>query len=183
MPKPESVRAVFLDRDGVLNRAIVHEDGKPYAPMVVEDFELLPDAAAQTRRLKEHGFLLLVATNQPEVSRGNMTMEALCEMHRQIEDAMPIDEFLICWHDDKDGCACRKPRAGLILQAAVRYGIDLSRSYMVGDRWRDVESGQRAGVHTIFLDYRYQEKRPENEPSATVGTLTEAVDWIVTHSR
>src|SRR5208283_5326469 len=140
-------RAVFLDRDGVLNRAIVR-DGKPYPPSSLEQLEIVEGAAAGLARLKDLGFLLFVVTNQPDVARGTQTVEAVRAIHDAMRQTLTIDEFLICPHDDQDGCQCRKPSPGLIIEAQHRYGIDLSRSFLVGDRWRDIDAGHAAGCRT-----------------------------------
>ena len=92
---------------------------------------------------------------------------------------MPLDEFLVCPHDDRDACDCRKPTPGLLLEAQARHGIDLRRSFLVGDRWRDVDAGRAAGCRTVFLDYGYRERGPSAPPDARVASLAEAVDWIV----
>lgn len=174
-------RAVFLDRDGVLNRAIVR-DGKPYPPATLAELEIVEGAADGLARLKDLGFLLLVVTNQPDVARGTQSLEAIQGMHDVMRQTLPLDDFLICPHDDRDGCHCRKPAPGLLTEAQQRYGIDLSRSFMIGDRWRDVDAGQAAGCRTVFLDLNYRERGPSAPPDARVGSLPEAVDWIVRHS-
>jgi D-glycero-D-manno-heptose 1,7-bisphosphate phosphatase len=171
-------RAVFLDRDGVLNRAIVR-DGKPYPPASLAELEIVEGAADGLARLKELGFLLLVVTNQPDVSRGTQSLDVIQAMHGVMRQTLPLDDFLICPHDDRDNCNCRKPAPGLMLEAQQRYGIDLARSFMVGDRWRDIDAGQAAGCRTVFLDQNYRERGPSVPPDARVGSLPEAVDWIV----
>lgn len=171
-------RAVFLDRDGVLNEAVVR-DGKPYPPGSLADLRIIDGAATSLARLKERGFLLLVVTNQPDVARGTQSMAAIEEMHQSIRDRLPIDEFLVCAHDDRDQCACRKPAPGLLLEAASRHGVDMSRSFLIGDRWRDVDAGRAAGCRTVFIDYGYRERGPSADPDARVKSLPEAVDWIV----
>ena len=152
-------RAVFLDRDGVLNRAIVR-DGKPYPPADLSALEILPGVSNAMKLLHEAGWLLIVVTNQPDVARGTALVEDIEAMHRYLQSLLPIDEFRICYHDSGDACSCRKPLPGLLLSAATFHGIDLGSSYMVGDRWRDTEAGQRAGCRTIFLDYGYKERQP-----------------------
>ena len=171
-------RAVFLDRDGVLNQAIVR-DGKPYPPASVDELVILPDAPSALQSLKQAGFLLLVVTNQPDISRGTQPPSAVEAIHQALRQALPLDDFFLCPHDDSDGCACRKPHPGLLLQGAEKYPIDLSRSFMVGDRWRDIEAGAGAGCATVWIDYGYREKRSSIDPSATVNSLSAAVDWIL----
>jgi D-glycero-D-manno-heptose 1,7-bisphosphate phosphatase len=177
-----AARAVFLDRDGVLNRAVVR-DGKPYPPASLAELEIVEGAAGSLARLKALGFLLLVVTNQPDVARGTQTLDAIQSMHAVMRRTLPLDDFLICPHDDHDACQCRKPAPGLMLQAQERYGIDLSRSFMVGDRWRDIDAGQAAGCRTVFLDMNYRERGPSVPPDARVASLPEAVDWIVRNSQ
>lgn len=170
--------AVFLDRDGVLNRAIVRE-GRPYPPASAEEMELTPGAAAALGRLREAGLVLLVVTNQPDVARGKQTLRAVEVMHEMMAAALPVDDFIVCYHDDKDDCACRKPKPGLLRIGAERHHVDLATSFMVGDRWRDVDAGAAAGCRTILVDGKYAERGPTNPPNATVTSLTEAVDWIL----
>jgi len=168
---------VFLDRDGVLNQAVVR-NGKPYPPGRVEEVELTAGAAAALLELKRRGFLLLVVTNQPDVARGKQTREAVEAIHRYMAGHLPLDEFRVCYHDDRDNCLCRKPRPGLLTQAAADFDIDLAASYMIGDRWRDVDAGAAAGCRTIWIDAGYQERGPSRPPDARVASLPEAVCWI-----
>jgi D-glycero-D-manno-heptose 1,7-bisphosphate phosphatase len=173
-----AARAVFLDRDGVLNRAIVR-DGKPYPPASLGELEIVENAAGSLRLLKDLGFLLLVVTNQPDVARGTQTLGTIQAMHEAMRESLPLDDFLICPHDDQDGCRCRKPLPGLLLEAQERYGIDFGRSFLVGDRWRDIDAGRAAGCRTVLLDHNYRERGPSLPPDARVVSLRDAVDWIV----
>ena len=171
-------RAVFLDRDGVLNQAIVR-DGKPYPPAGIDELIVVAEAPASLQSLKHAGFLLLVVTNQPDISRGTQALAAVDAIHRALRQALPLDDFFLCPHDDRDHCDCRKPRPGLLLRGAEKYHIDLSRSFMVGDRWRDIEAGASAGCATVWIDFGYREQRSSVKPSATVHSLSAAVDWIL----
>lgn len=170
-------RAVFLDRDGVINRPVIR-DGKPYPPARIEELVILPGVREALIRLRDEGFQLVVVTNQPDVARGTLRPEVVEAMHAQLAAKLPIDEFKVCAHDDRDGCACRKPNPGLLEAAAEERGLSLAASFMVGDRWRDVEAGRRAGCVTIFIDWGHDEPRPEN-PDAIVKSLPDAVDWIM----
>src|SRR5580700_8541421 len=170
-------RAVFLDRDGVLTRALVR-DGKPFAPVTLAEMEIEPTAPAALAALKAAGFLLVVVTNQPDVARGTARREAVEAMHAALRAALPLDAVFVCYHDDADGCDCRKPLPGLLVQAAGAYSIDLARSFLVGDRWRDVDAGAAAGCRTILIDRGYRERGPVHPPSIRVNTLTEAAEWI-----
>lgn len=174
-------RAVFLDRDGVLNRAIVR-DGKPYPPAHISELEILPGVEEALAGLRAAGFLLIVVTNQPDVARGATTREAVEEINAALGAALPIDEFRTCFHDSGSACECRKPKPGALLAAAVLHDIDLSESYMVGDRWRDTEAGQSAGCKTILIDYGYQEKQPEHV-DYRVKSLLEATQFMVRETR
>lgn len=153
-------RAVFLDRDGVINRAMVR-NGKPYPPATVNEVEILPGVADALGELHDAGFMLIVVTNQPDVARGATPMAVVEEINHYLDNCLPLDEFRTCYHDGVDGCDCRKPLPGALLSAAQQHGIDLGESYMVGDRWRDTEAGVRAGCKTIFIDYGYDEPQPE----------------------
>lgn len=171
------VRAIFLDRDGVINRALVR-NGRPHPPESVEQLEILPGVLDSLERLHNAGFRLVVVTNQPDVARGKQDRAVVEAIHAALAAVLPIDEFRVCYHDDADRCACRKPAPGLLLAAAKDAGIELSKSVLVGDRWRDVEAGRRAGCRTVFIDYGYAERAPER-PDLRVGSLKEATDWIL----
>jgi D-glycero-D-manno-heptose 1,7-bisphosphate phosphatase len=170
-------RAVFLDRDGVVNRALVRA-GKPYPPASLEELEIVPGAREALGRLKDRGFALVVVTNQPDVARGTATRATVEALNARIGAELPIDEFRVCYHDSGDGCDCRKPRPGMIVDAARERGIDRGASYMIGDRWRDIEAGEAAGCTTIFIDYGYDERRPEGSDHV-VRSLDEAVAIIL----
>jgi D-glycero-D-manno-heptose 1,7-bisphosphate phosphatase len=173
--------AVFLDRDGVINRAVVR-NGRPYPPDRLEDLEVLPGVPDALARLHAAGFHLVVVTNQPDVARGTQRRDVIDAMHAKLAETLPLGEFRVCDHDDADGCECRKPKPGLIEAAAREGHLSLKGSFMVGDRWRDVEAGRRAGCTTIFVDRGYDEPRPER-PDVIVGSLPEAADWILSRSR
>lgn len=170
-------RAVFFDRDGVLNRQVV-KGGKPYPPATAEEFEIFPEAADLLRQLKADGFLLFVVSNQPDVARGTMPESTLESMSNLLREALPLDGILYCCHDDADNCLCRKPRPGLLQQLAAEYRINLSMSYLIGDRWRDIDAGAQAGVSSLLIDYGYHERKPDAAPDATVPSLRAAVQWI-----
>jgi len=170
-------KAVFLDRDGVLNRAAVR-DGRPYPPASLAELELLPGVTGACQALREAGYLLVMITNQPDIGRGTQTREAVDEMNAWLKRELHLDDVRVCPHDDRDRCGCRKPEPGMLTGAARDWDVDLARSFLIGDRWRDVEAGRRAGVRTVFVDYKYQEKQAP-APDRTVQNLAEAADWIV----
>ena len=170
-------RAVFLDRDGVLNVAPVN-NGYPYSPASLTELELCPGVEEACAQLKSAGFLLVMVTNQPDIARGIATVSSVNEINRFIQARLNLDDVRICPHDDADGCDCRKPKPGLLLSAARDLGIDLQSSFMVGDRWRDVTAGQAAGCRTVFVDHGYAERSPENPDHVTIS-LAEAVPALV----
>ena len=141
---------MFLDRDGVINRE-VFRDGRPTAPFTVAEFEILPGVQDGLARLRDAGFLLIVVTNQPDVVRGLTSREEVEAIHSHLRQTLAVDGIRVCYHDDADGCACRKPSPGMLYAAAVEHDIALSASYMVGDRWRDVGAGRNAGCATILV--------------------------------
>jgi D-glycero-D-manno-heptose 1,7-bisphosphate phosphatase len=168
--------AVFLDRDGVINRSIVR-NGRPYPPQRLEDLEILPGVQEALERLKVAGFATVVVTNQPDVARGRQTREVVEAMHSHLAELLSLDEFRVCYHDDQDGCPCRKPKPGLLMQTPI---YDLARSVMVGDRWRDVEAGRRAGCRAaVLIDYDYAGEELTAEPDVRFRSLAESVDWIL----
>jgi len=154
--RPALRRAVFLDRDGVLNRAVVR-DGKPYPPETREVLEILPEVPEALRRLRAAGFLLIVVTNQPDVARGHQRREVVEAMNRQLRECLVLDDIRVCYEFEGPGARCFKPQPGMLLDAADEHGIDLSRSFMVGDRWRDIGAGKNAGCKAIFIDRGYRE--------------------------
>jgi len=176
--RPALRPAVFLDRDGVINESLVR-DGKPYPPHTVAETVIVADAHSALTRLKGNGFVLIVVTNQPDVRRGTVTRQAIEQIHAFLKSSLPLDDFFVCDHDDRDACDCRKPSPGLILKAAAAHGLDVKQSYMVGDRWRDIDAGSAAGCRTLLIDYHYRERRSTSLPDASVASLSEAVDWIL----
>ena len=170
---------MFLDRDGTLNVQVVR-DGKPYAAERLEDFRLLDGVAEGCRALKAAGFLLVVATNQPEVGRGTLERSVVERMHARLLELVPeIDRIEACYDPGRgEESLRRKPAPGMLLDAAKALGIDMARSWMIGDRWRDVECGRNAGVRTVFIDYGYLEENPK-KPDFTVKNLTEAAAVIL----
>jgi D-glycero-D-manno-heptose 1,7-bisphosphate phosphatase len=171
-------RAVFLDRDGVLTRALIR-DGQAYAPRAPAEMQIDADAPSALARLKAAGFLLVVVTNQPDVARGITRREDVESMHATLRAALPLDACFVCYHDDADACDCRKPRPGMLLQAAAAHAIALTQSYMIGDRWRDVDAGAAAGCRTVWIDRGYNERAPDHAPDARVDSLRAAADWVV----
>lgn len=170
-------KAVFLDRDGVINRAVVR-DKKPYPPDSLQELEILPDVPEALNLLSENGFILIVVTNQPDVGRGTQKRETVEEMHLFLKNQLPLDDIFVCWHGQDGECDCRKPLPGMLFQATEKYGIDLSQSFLVGDRWKDIEAGKSAGCKTVFIDYRYNEIL-RNEPDFQTYSIRTASQWIL----
>ncbi len=174
-----SNRAVFLDRDGVINRPLVRND-KPHPPATLAEFEILPGVADACNRLKAAGYLLVVATNQPDVGRGTLARAAVEEIHRFMCRELAIDRVEVCYHpgQGQSECDCRKPRPGMLLRAARELKIDLRQSWMIGDRWRDVDCGYAAGCRTVFIDWGYDEGL-RHPPDFRAPTLLEAAALIL----
>lgn len=172
------MKAIFLDRDGVINRALVRE-GKLYPPRCLEEFVILDGVHDSCRMLKARGYCLVVATNQPDVGRGSLAREMVEEMHAKMCRELPIDWVEVCY-DPGGGIPsdCRKPAPGMLFRAAIQLGIDLRRSYMVGDRWRDIDCGVAAGCKTIFIDNGYKEDLHQL-PDFRVKSLLEATALIL----
>lgn len=176
-------RAVFLDRDGVINRAL-ERNGKPYPPTTLAEFEILPGVAEACASLKQAGYLLVVATNQPDVGRGTLSQSIVDAIHAHMVEVLPIDRVEVCFHPGKGAsdCDCRKPKPGMLVRAARELGIDFAQSWMVGDRWRDVDCGHAAGCRTVFIDYGYDEALRQ-KADFKVKNLVEAAEVILDASR
>jgi D-glycero-D-manno-heptose 1,7-bisphosphate phosphatase len=170
------VRAVFLDRDGVLNRTEV-QGGAPRPPATLAELTLLPGVPEALTLLASHGLRLVVVTNQPDVARGAARTEDVEAIHAHLLATLPLDAVFACYHDDRDACDCRKPRPGMLLAAAAAHAIELDRSFLVGDRWRDIEAGRAAGCETFLLAQPYSE--PERcSPDHTATDLLSAAREI-----
>jgi D-glycero-D-manno-heptose 1,7-bisphosphate phosphatase len=169
--------AVFLDRDGVLNRAIVR-NGRPYPPASLPELEILPGVPQAVARLRREGFLTLVVTNQPDVATGKTTQAVVDEIHDRLRETLALDAIYTCACVEGPGCDCYKPRPGMLIRAASEWRVDCLKSFMIGDRWRDVGAGKAAGCRTIFIDYNYAERRPD-APDFVARDLAEAVDIVL----
>jgi D-glycero-D-manno-heptose 1,7-bisphosphate phosphatase len=175
---------VFLDRDGTLNEQVIR-DGKPYPPQTVEEFRLFPNVQAACARLAAAGYVLVVATNQPDVGRGTQSQSVVEAMHAKLRQLIPeIARVEVCYAPGTAGAPPdprRKPEPGMLLHAARDLHLDLSRSWMIGDRWRDVDCGKRAGVRTVFIDFGYAEEL-KAAPDFTVPSFTAAAEIILRSS-
>jgi D-glycero-D-manno-heptose 1,7-bisphosphate phosphatase len=170
-------RAVFLDRDGVVNRSVVTK-GKPFPPADLGALEVLPGVPEALQDLRRAGYLNIVVTNQPDVRTGVQQRDVVDAMHASLLARLDLDAIETCFHVDADACECRKPKPGMLLAAASRYGIDLGTSFLVGDRWRDIGAAHAAGCSAFFIYYGYDERLPD-EPYVVVDSLADAVNRIL----
>ncbi len=170
-------RAVFFDRDGVLNDAVV-KNGHPFPPASVDELRIDSAAPESIARLRDRGFAIVVITNQPDVARGTTSRDAVEAINDRLAAELAIDAIYTCFHDNTDACECRKPKPGMLLAAARDHGIDLGSSYVVGDRWSDVAAGREARCRTVWIERGYDEKQPL-DADARVASLASACDWIV----
>ena len=173
--------AVFLDRDGVLNRAHVR-GGRPYPPANLAEVEVLDEAREACAALRAAGFWLLCVTNQPDVARGTANAGEVDAINAHIAHELGLDRIYVCTHDDADQCDCRKPKPGMLFNGAADYSIDLKQSFLIGDRWRDIDAGRAAGCRTIFINRHYSEKQPDS-PDALVETTAQAAAWILAQDK
>jgi len=173
-------RVVFLDRDGVINAAVVR-DGRPYPPASVAETRVLDDVPRALELLKAAGFRLAVITNQPDVARGTQTQAAVQAINAFLASKLPLDHFEVCYHDVGDRCDCRKPKPGLIYRSARTLGADPVGGFVVGDRWSDIGAGRLAGCRTVWIDRGYREKIPEGYDHRTTSLLA-AAQWIIEQS-
>ena len=169
--------AVFLDRDGVINRVTLRRN-RPYPPSSLKELKVLPGVKDALERLKKAGYYLCVVTNQPDVARKSLSRAEVDEINAFLKATLALDEISVCFHDDEDRCLCRKPAPGLLLSAAKNNNLNLDESFMIGDRWRDIDAGIAAGCKTFFIDYGYDERTPTNY-TYKVKSLVEAVNIIL----
>ena len=175
------VKVVFLDRDGVLNEGPVR-GGVPLSPMSLAEVVVAPDVPGALARLRQHGFRLIMVTNQPNIARGAQSRDTVYAINRYLIETLQLDSAEVCEHDDADNCDCRKPKPGMLLRAAERDHIALAESFMIGDRWRDIEAGRRAGCRTVLIGNGYGEGM-KSTPDAAFATVGDAADWIVAQSK
>lgn len=166
--------AIFLDRDGVINKAII-KNGRPLSPRAIEDFEILPDVEKALKMFHNLGYINVIATNQPDIARGLMSEQILNGMHDLIRRNLEADDIFVCPHDDSDNCLCRKPKPGMIREAEAKWDIDVTRSYFIGDTWKDIHAGTAAGCSTILLERPYNEGL---ESDYRVRSLLDVIDII-----
>ena len=171
--------AVFLDRDGVINRAIIR-DCKPYPPANLEDVVFFSGTFEAIQSLRSSGYIVIVVTNQPDVAKGVQSKKVVESIHGIIRQQLQVDDIKVCYHIDEDNCHCRKPKPGMILNAAREYNIDLTKSYMIGDRWRDIKAGKAAGCKTILIRPEVNYNEPQSQGmDAVVDSLYEAAAFIL----
>lgn len=169
-------KAVFLDRDGIINRAII-EKGKPYPPLRISKVYSIEGIKEVIEKIHEKGYLAIVVTNQPDVANHLVDKRTVDKINEYLKSIVKFDDVFTCYHNEKDNCDCRKPKVGLFIKAKGLYQIDFSKSFVVGDRWKDIEAGKNIGCKTIFVDYGYNEKRPKN-PSYVIKNVTEISDIL-----
>ena len=158
MSNPSLRPAVFLDRDGTLNHPVMR-DGLPFPPQSIAEFRLFPGVPAACRALHAAGFTLVVTTNQPDVGRGVIAQSVVESIHVRLQLLVPeISRIEVCYDPGNgESSRRRKPAPGMVLDAAAALGLDLPHSWLIGDRWRDVDCGRLAGVRTVFIDLGHRE--------------------------
>ena len=166
-------KSVFLDRDGVINKVYI-KDGLPESPNSLNELKILPGVRESIIKLKKLNFICLMVTNQPNVSRKKIDKNSVIQMNNFLKNEIALDDIFVCYHDDSDNCNCRKPKPGLLLQAGKKWDVDFKKSFMIGDRWRDIQAGEKVGCKTIFLDYKYNEKKPKKPDFVSDSLLNAA---------
>ena len=169
-------KAVFLDRDGVINEAFI-KNGQPSSPNSLDELKILPGVKEAILRLKKINFICIVVTNQPDVPRRKINKNTVIKINNFLKKKIELDDIFVCYHDDKDNCNCRKPKPGLLLQACKKWNVDFKKSFMIGDRWRDIQAGEKVECKTIYLDYNYKDIKPKN-PDFITHKLLNAVYLI-----
>jgi D-glycero-D-manno-heptose 1,7-bisphosphate phosphatase len=166
-------KAIFLDKDGVVCETVLY-NGQPCAPRSLSEFKIIPGVAEAIQKARSLGFKVFVCTNQPDIARGDIKLKVVTEMARIIVEDLLVDEVYVCEHQEKDKCFCRKPRPGMLLEAATKWGIDLKNSFMVGDTWRDIDAGKNAGCKTVLIKTKYEADR-NSKADLTAKDLAEAI--------
>jgi D-glycero-D-manno-heptose 1,7-bisphosphate phosphatase len=168
-------RAIFLDRDGVINK-VIFKDGRVLSPRSIAEFDLSDDIEEFLATSRQFGFVNIVITNQPDIARGLISWDAVEAMHQFIKKSLPVDDIFVCPHDDTDNCNCRKPKHGMLLEAAAKWNIDLASSFLIGDQLKDIDAGNEAGCTTILIDYPYNAAA---KADFRVSHLSSAVELIL----
>jgi D-glycero-D-manno-heptose 1,7-bisphosphate phosphatase len=173
-------KAIFIDRDGVINQ-LVSRDGGKYSPRLVTDFQIFPSVPDAIKQIRGAGYLVVVVTNQPDISRGHLKPNVLDEMHKLLRAICQVDAIYVCPHDNSDNCLCRKPLPGMLLQAATDLSIDLNNSWMIGDRATDMQAGNAVGLSNIFIASGQEQRSEYTQEKGVVAsfiTLFEAIQFI-----
>lgn len=171
------VKALFLDRDGVLNHPIIR-DGKPFPPQTLKEFKIYDDVCEALNALKRRAFKLIVVTNQPDLGRGTQDWGVVKAMHKELMEKLPLDDIKMCTDEASEDY---KPNPGMLFKAAKEFGINLKKSYMIGDRWRDVGAGLSAGCYrTILIDRGYGEEQ-KFSPDFTCTNFFQVASYIFKH--
>jgi D-glycero-D-manno-heptose 1,7-bisphosphate phosphatase len=168
--------AVFLDRDGTLNKAYI-EDGLPISPSSLNKFKIIKGVKKSINRLKKLNFLCILITNQPDVFRGKIAKKTVVKMNSYIKKKIKLDDMFVCYHDNEHNCSCRKPKPGLLLKASKKWKIDLKKSFMIGDRWKDILAGKKVGCKTIFINNNYKNDK-KVKADFTFKSLLKAVNKV-----
>jgi D-glycero-D-manno-heptose 1,7-bisphosphate phosphatase len=167
-------RAVFLDRDGVLVDVLVREQ-RAFAPLSLEEFRITTGAGTEVARLRKAGLLTIVFTNQPDLARGQLAPATLQTMHAQLREAVPVEDIFVCGHTQDVGCDCRKPKPGMLQAAADKWAIDLRQSFVVGDRWQDIDAGRAVGCYTVLIERPYSGETAADARAADLAGAVQAV--------
>lgn len=169
-------KSIFLDRDGVLV-GIKRVKNKPYSVDSLNKISIKKNAQKVLKKLK-HNFLLIMVTNQPNVSRGLVSKSEVNKINNYIKKTFNLDDVFCCFHDDIDKCNCRKPKAGMFFKAKKKWNIDLKKSIMIGDRKKDIDAGKKAGCKNFFIDYNYNESKPSKKNCTYIKSFNEITGYI-----
>ena len=172
------MKALFLDRDGIINRSFKNKKGKPKAPTLFKDFIFLPFLKNYLNEIKKLNFNIIIITNQPDISYGVLKEAELYKMHSKIYSSLPVTNIYVCKHSKEDNCKCRKPKTGLFRQALKKYNLNLKNSYAIGDRWSDIVASYKCGIKSIYVDRNYNEPKPTKQIFTTKSTK-KALEYII----
>tara|TARA_Y100000992_G_C21250633_1_gene485670 strand:- start:28 stop:564 length:537 start_codon:yes stop_codon:yes gene_type:complete len=173
-------RSIFLDRDGVIVKS-KKIWGKPFAVNLYKEFKFDNYAKKGIVSFKKIGFKIIIVTNQPDYSSKKLALSELNKMHHRIFNELKVDDIYTCLHARKMQCKCRKPNTKMILKSVIKYNIDLSKSYLIGDRKSDIDLANKLNLRSVFIDHNYIERKPSGQIKTT-NNFENAVKYITSIS-
>ena len=169
--------AIFFERDGVLNLTKTERNNQ-VVPLTLDQFKVNPEAIPALRKLKAAGFLLIATTNQPGLSHGHLSRREMDWMHEAMRRQLPLDDILVCPHDQSDRCGCRKPGTGLLVEASFKWHLDLGLSFVVSDKWQDAQAAQIVGATSLLLRSQWNGNGHHDFLANSLGEIVQKIQQL-----